>query len=297
MNRKLALWLLRNPLAAVVLIALLPLQPLFGLLCFVPGAICALFVLERGERAGTVVAVGSGLLMALTSAVLGRPAWISLALATWPLVPALLLAALLGRSASLTLVLQMAVLAGAMALVVLHLAVGDPQQLAWMRAYTQEMQDGAPAEWVDAGLVEMLVHTFWGWATLLTVLMALAGVCLARWWQSQLSQPGAFGKEFQSIQLGRVLGVASIAVLVAVLLTKNRLLADLMQLLLVALMLVGLAAVHRAVAGRKLSAGWLWTVYVTLVVPITSPFALLALSVWGFLDNWARSRLRATQPS
>lgn len=290
MNRTFALWLLRNPLAAVLLIALLPLQPLFGLLCFVPGAICALYVLEKGDRAGALVALGAVPLMALSSTILGRPIWMGLVLAVWPLLPGLLLASLLRRSQSLSMVLQVAVLCSVALLAVLHVAVGDPLQFAWMRDQAQTAQQDLPNGLVDDELVTQLARTFWGWATALTMLMAMSGVFLARWWQSEVREPGVFGREYRTLRLGRVLGAGAAVTLAAALATKSTTLSDMTEPFVVALILVGLAAAHRAAAGSGFGAGWLWLVYVALVLPITMPFTVMLLVGWGFVDNWRRSR-------
>jgi hypothetical protein len=127
------------------------------------------------------------------------------------------------------------------------------------------------------------------------VLLAMSALFLARWWQSLQPGEGSFGKEFQSIRLGLVLGAAAAIILVASQLTKIVLLDDLGRLFLGALMVVGLAAAHRMVAAGRLGAGWLWAIYVTLV--LVAPAMVAILAAWGFVDNWARSRTNTAQPA
>jgi hypothetical protein len=57
--------------------------------------------------------------------------------------------------------------------------------------------------------------------------------------------------------------------------------------------IVGLAAVHRAVADGKVGSAWLWVTYGTLV--LVAPFAVVALAAWGFVDNWLRSHATRIQ--
>jgi hypothetical protein len=39
-----------------------------------------------------------------------------------------------------------------------------------------------------------------------------------------------------------------------------------------------------------MAAGWLWAIYVLLV--IAAPVMVAAIAGWGFVDNWLRSRMR-----
>jgi hypothetical protein len=58
--------------------------------------------------------------------------------------------------------------------------------------------------------------------------------------------------------------------------------------LLGSLVIVGLAAAHRAVSQGKLAATWLWVIYAMLV--LVAPFAVVGLAAVGFVDNWLRSQ-------
>ncbi|MGL6222976.1 MAG: hypothetical protein ACRC6L_05275, partial [Steroidobacteraceae bacterium] len=111
---------------------------------------------------------------------------------------------------------------------------------------------------------------------------------MARWWQSLPERAGEFGAEFRQIRLGRALGLAALVVIGVSLFTQQALVDDIGRLFLGALVIVGLAAVHRAVAEDKLGAVWLWVTYATLV--FVAPFAVVGLAAWGFVDNWWRSQ-------
>ncbi len=306
MNRSLAKWLAGNLVGAVVVTALLGLLPLLGVgfAFFLPGAVPALIVLVRGTRAGLGVALGATGLLAASMLLFGRPMGVGLVYAAWVLGPPLALAVLLRRTESLSLCLQVATLVGAVLLVVLHVAFGDPEQFwaPFVRDLAQEMQKhGLPAEMLDEGLAETLARTLWGWVAVLTMLLAMCGLFLARWWQSLPEHAGSFGEEFRQLRIGRVLGVAAAVIVGAWLLPRLPVIGealprwplvdDLGRLFISALVIVGLAVLHRAVALGKLNTAWLWAAYALLV--ILPPAAVAGLAGWGFVDNWLRSQ-RAT---
>jgi hypothetical protein len=128
--------------------------------------------------------------------------------------------------------------------------------------------------------------------TVLTVLLAMCALFLARWWQARDGQPGQFGAEFQQLRLGKVLGGAAALAIAASLWSTRPLVDDLARLFMGALMIVGLAAAHRFKAAGRLNGAWLWAIYVLLV--LAAPVMVAALAGWGFVDNWLRSQ-RAAQ--
>lgn len=269
------------------------LLPLFGLgiLFFLPGAVPALVALKRSAREGLLVAFAASVLLAAAMWAGGRSLPVGLTYAAWLLAPPLLLAVLLARTQSLSLCLQVTTLVGVLLLVLLHLSFGDPAKFwaPFVRDLANEMQRrGLPLEIDTDMLVDVLARTLWGWIAILTMLLAVLALFLARWWQSQLGAAGGFGAEFRAVRLGRVLGVAAAAFVVAGLFVQAPLVDDLARLFVGALMVVGLAAAHRAKVEGSLAAGWLWAIYLLMITPLM-PFVVLALAGWGFADNWLRS--------
>jgi hypothetical protein len=296
-ERSFASWIVERPGPAVLVTGLLGLLPLFGLgfAFFLPGAVPALVALMRGPRAGLVVAAGASLLLALAMWSAGRPIPVGLIYSLWVLGPPLALAALLQRGGSLSLCLQVAVLAGAAMLLLLHATLGDPEKFwaPFVRDLSEQMQQrGLPMDLEKDGLVETLARTLWGWVTVLTVLLAMCALFLARWWQSRAGQPGRFGAEFQQLRLGVALGAAAAVAVAASLFSERPLVDDLARVFIGALMIVGLAAAHRFKASGRLGGAWLWLIYVLLV--LAAPITVAVLAGWGFVDNWLRSQ-RAAQ--
>lgn len=297
MNRSFASWISQNPGRAVIVTGLLGLLPLFGLgfAFFLPGAVPALVTLARGPRDGLSVALGATALLTLAMWMIGRPVPVGLIYSAWVLGPPLALAAIYGRTGSLSLCLQLAVLAGVVLLVVLHVSLGDPGKFwaPFVRDLAQEMERrGLPMDLEKDGLVETLARTLWGWVTALTMLLAMCALFLARWWQTLPEQAGRFGAEFQQLRLGVVLGTVGAVLIGASVLVDRPLVDDLERIFLGALMLVGLAAAHRFKATGRLNGAWLWAIYILLV--LAAPLMVAAMAGWGFVDNWLRSQ-RAAQ--
>jgi hypothetical protein len=296
MSRSFASWITENPGGAVFVTGLLGLLPLFGLgfAFFLPGAVPALVVLARGPRPGLAVALGATVLLTLAMWMIGRPVPVGVIYSVWVLGPPLALAVILGRTGSLSMCLQLAVVAGVLLLLVLHLSLGDPAKFwaPFVRDLAEEMQRrGLPMDIEKDGLAETLARTLWGWVTALTMVLAMCALFLARWWQFHQETPGRFGAEFQQIRLGLALGTVGAVLIAASIWTDQPLVDDLERIFLGALMLVGLAAAHRYKAAGRLGAGWLWAIYILLV--LAAPVMVAAIAGWGFVDNWLRSRVQA----
>jgi len=199
MNRSIANWLATNPGGAVFATGLLGLLPFFGIgfFFFLPGAVPALLALARGPRQGAMVAAGASLLLALAIWFIGRSVPVGVIYAFWVLGPPLALAWVLRRTGSLSLCLQLATLAGIGLLAVLHAALGDPTQF-WspvVRQLAQEMQRRGLS--LDDVFLDTLARGLWGWVTVLTLLLGMCAVFLARWWQHLSAESGSFGTEFR----------------------------------------------------------------------------------------------------
>jgi hypothetical protein len=204
-----------------------------------------------------------------------------------------LLGLLLKRTGSLNLCFQVAVLAAAAALVVVHLALPDPAGI-WtelLRRVLGSMADaGLRIEGDNEAMIQIWARTMWGALAALTLAIVLGSLFLGCWWQSLLEQPGRFGAEYRQLRLGRVLGLCVTALFVAAFFADSPLLASLAWVAFAALSFQGLAAAHRSKARGQLNRGWLAAIYVLLIVPLSMSVTVLALAVWGFADNWWRPR-------
>lgn len=275
--------------AATALLALL--LPLFGL---VSGAVVALFTLRRGVREGALLAglatLGVGLLGALA---LGTP---------WPALGTLLvlwfpvwgLAVLLRVSRSLSLTVAAAGLIAALVVLVIHAIVEDPAA-GWLELMTPFrdllVRDGVvepdAAEAVFAAIARWMTGTF----AAALVLQWMLGLFLGRWWQALLYNPGGFAQEFRAVRLHSVFGMVGLALLLLIGLTRGPgIIPDLLIVLIPLYLIQGLAVLHQFHHARGLHAGWLFGLYVLLVVFM--PHAEILVACVGLVDIWADLRAR-----
>ena len=295
MHRAIAAWLTERPSRAVIAVAfcgvLSQLLPPFTVLwCAVP----VLAALRFDARMGLLVAaIGSATaawtIYSLAPAVMPGT-FLGIALTFFgPLA----LGLLLKRTGSLNLTFQVAVLAVAALLAVVHAVLADP--VAVWTPLLNELLDSMQAagftlEGNRQAVVARWAASMWGALGAFALVTVFGSMLLGRWWETLLRAPGAFGAEYRNLRLGIALGVTVTVVFVLALVVAKPLISALAWLGFVALAFQGLAAAHRSRAGGRLNRGWLAAIYVLLVVPLSSAVTVVALAVWGFADNWLRPR-------
>ncbi|MBT8135899.1 MAG: hypothetical protein KJO54_02670 [Gammaproteobacteria bacterium] len=278
-------WLVARRYRMVLAATALALLPPLGI---VAQGVVVLAVLMRGLGEGILIAVLASVLMLIPAAATGAALEPLLLVAAANWLPALLLAAVLERSRSLSLTTQTGLVA-ICALVILFYAIGSPAE-SWYGILQQYV--AAMGQRIGNVPDEVLVASsriMTGIVGALTLLSSVAAVYIARWWQSLMTRPGAFGEEFRALRMGWVLGVVAGVVFIAAAVTRFALLENLTLVLVSGFMLHGLAVMHSiSIAG--LGSFWLAAVYILLIVAM--PFAELALAGLGFVDNWFNLRAR-----
>ncbi|MBP7900549.1 MAG: DUF2232 domain-containing protein [Gammaproteobacteria bacterium] len=267
--------------------ATLVLSP-FGVLS---GAAVALVTLAAGLvpglRALLASMAGAGLLTVFT----GQWSTFSLAvLEFW--LPAFALSVVLGASASLSRLLQVATGLMLLALVITYLWVGSPEAF-WLETMRQLLEawqvQGIAIEPTAASLlVEQLPAVLTMLVAMGLLLVWVTMAFLARWWQTRLYDMASFSTEFQAISLGNSLAVLMALMLVLVLFMPEQLLIqDALGVLSLIFMLQGLAVIHFWQRVKKVSQGWLILIYVLLGV---LPQMMMMVATLGWLENWINWR-------
>ena len=266
---------------------------------YLAAAAVALVTLHVGLLQGLQVLLIAAALTVLLYQLLGiHPAVVAImVLLMW--LPCWVLAAVLQVTRRLDRVLMAAVLIGAVMLFAVYVLLGDPvpwwiERLHDLRTWL-ESRELSVTNLTD----EQLLHDVAALMTGLVLASLLIGVrgslMLARWWQSRLVHPGAFGEEFCSLRLGYPVGLLTLAVMLAARFVSGsagELIAQLAMIMLVPYLLVGLAVVHSLVRQTRRSSVWLAVIYVLLAL---IPQATLLLAGGGLLDTWVdfRRRVRA----
>jgi hypothetical protein len=112
---------------------------------------------------------------------------------------------------------------------------------------------------------------------------------LARWWQSQLYNPGGFQKEFHQLRLSPIMSGVLI-VLLLVCFSFNELLGRWIPVLTVPFVMMALSLVHWMMSYQKLTGIWVFGFYILLLMLFQVIYPLLATV--ALMDSWFNLRAR-----
>lgn len=259
-------------------------------LSWLSGAALALVTLRKGATEGAVVIAGAlvgAALLAYLTVGSAMPAG-SFLLVLW--LPTWAVACVLRGTVSLATALESAAGLGLLAVLALHLLLGDATGwwsellLGQLRAVEAELE--AQQVEIIRGLIEYAVPYMTGLLVAAGLINLLIGLLFGRAWQARLYNPGGFRREFHALRLHRVTATVTAAVLLLVLVQGGPgLVTDLGAVLAVVYALAGLAAVHALVrlrGGGRVA----WLVAVYLLLAIRLPEMTVALAALGLLNAW-----------
>lgn len=280
-----AAWLVARPQNAVMGLAVTLLLPAPQL---TSGVIMVLLVLAQGTKLAVVEGCIAAAVLLTVSLLFGVSitSMASLMLGTW--LPVLLLAMLLLRARSLTLVMQVSVIVAILALMGFVIFVSDPT--AFWQPYLASM-----AELVEKNNLQLNMEMFT--AEVMTVSSVLAfwmlysvGLLLGYALYRRLpTQTGEFGR-FSDLNFGRVIAIAmALASLLAMVLGVAWI-QNLAFVMFVFFWLQGLAIVHWLHAEEVLPMAALVAVY--LLLPFLQILLMALLAVLGYTDAWFDFRRR-----
>lgn len=267
----------------------------------VSSAAVALVTLRRGAYEGLYVLVSSSVAAALLGIlVLGGYQFALLyGLVLW--VPIWLISIVLREGRHLSLAVEIAVLLGAIAVLVFY-GVQDKPAMLWESVLAQiakPMIDANP----DVP-IESLQQSLRAFARFMTGVIAagavygmLFGLFLGRWWQAALYNPGGFRQEFLALTTHPRLAIGSVLVVLAAWWTSGVLSEaawNVSILFFVLYTFIGTAVLHYLLARTKISHFLVPMLYVTLLL---IPHFMLPVAVLGLLDTWLNLRNKFSEIS
>jgi uncharacterized protein YybS (DUF2232 family) len=288
--QRLAVWLVARPERAVfILIAtfLLPITQILG------SAVLVLVILSQGPvRAALTagIAVGAILVLVLINTV-SITQLFQVVLKIW--LPGMILALLLQRMRSLTLLLQSTVLMAMIVIIGLYAVLGDPA------VYWYEVLQKIVVTWREAGLEQKAdlftqllpyapqmtgIFVSIGW--LLHVLALLIGYAAYINLPNQLDE---FGR-FSDLNFGRVLALVLALVSIAAMITAVIWAQNIALVLFMIFWLQGLALLHWLRGAGRLPTAVLAAVY--LLTVLLGPLLVTVVGVMGYTDAWFNYRAR-----
>lgn len=285
-----AAWLVARPERAVfVLIATFPL-PFTQIL---GSTVLVLLVLSRGiARAAQVAGISFLAILAMTLVTtVPVQTLIQIALTIW--LPGMLLAILLQRTRSLTLSLQITVLAALLVIVGLFIVAGD-SSANWQEVFKEFaslLRDNGKQQEADL-FIQLLPYAPYmrgfvvsiGW--LVHVVAFLAGYAA---YVSLAGKPGAYGR-VSEINFGQVLAAVLALTSIAAMVSSSVWLQNIALLLFAIFWLQGLAMLHWLRARGRFPSILLAAVYVLTV--LLGPLLVSVVGVMGYTDAWFDFRPR-----
>jgi len=257
------------------------------------GAVIALVTLAAGLQPGIRVLLATLLGGGFASFVLGSVNTLLLSGAEFWL-PAFILAVVLGKTRSLSLMIQVATSLLMVGLIAVYMVLGSPEN-TWL-GFLQQMLSIWTAEGitVEPEASSLMLEQMPKVLTMLVFMglyvVWLGMLFLGRWWQTRLYDAGSLGEQFRQLDLGaRLAWLLALLFVVVLFLPEQLLFQDMLGLLTVAFMLQGLAVLHQWVHVRGTGKGWLILIYILLGV---LPHMIVLVASLGWMENWTHWRTK-----
>lgn len=294
--QRLVAWLVARPQNAVLVLATTLLTPMLQVLS---GIVMVLLVLKHGIRLAVIEAVIAAALLLVIALIVGAPLAqiMESVLTTW--LPAVLLAAVILVTQSLTLTLQVSALVAVLLTLGFHLVVDDV--VAYWQPVTTYM-----LEWArENGLHEQaqLMQS----DPVMTANMVTIAIVLSSWMlyvlyllfgyrvYAQMSEDtGIFGR-FCDLNFGRVLALILAVTSLLAVASEIAPVQNIAFVMFAIFWIQGLAIVHWLHAEAQLPLFVVIATYMLMLMPMLNVFLILALAISGYVDAWFGFRSRSVK--
>ena len=299
--RALAAYIMRGRWPAItattaLAIASLLLPPVTSVIGYLSAAAVALVTLVQGTKEGLFNAVVATAVFAALGLVVGHPGFaLMFTIMLW--LPVWLLATFFGVSRSLAMTMTASAAFSGILLTVIYVVIADPAAswYNWISTEILPMLEESGITLPPAGELEPSLKEYsqvlTGWLFTSISFGWMVSVLIARWWQSLLYKPGAFGDEFRHLRLGLVVAAAGVVIALLSLLggQVGHWSTNLLFVAVGLFLLQGIAVGHALVKQTGANTAWLVAMY---VVVILSPAGMIFAAVMGLLDNGIDFRAR-----
>ncbi|MEM7431346.1 MAG: hypothetical protein AAF351_05330 [Pseudomonadota bacterium] len=291
---QLAAWLIARPQFAILALVITALARLFAVL---GAGVAVLLVLRQPAQVAALVIGAAAFILVAAGAFAGVPIVVNVQglIALW--VPAVLLALLLKKTRSVTLTLQLSVIAMIVIGTVIVLLIGDTL-VVWQSGidYLIAQADNAGAfeivEWVQANAALLA-----DWLTVVVItalwLTAVVGLMIGYWLSRKVG--GDDWGQICDVDFGKVVAVLLLVVAVVGMLTGNVWIQAIGAFLLVVFFIQGLMVVHWLLENGLAPVTAVITMYIILVLVLwlnLAQYVFAAMAVVGYIEAWLRYRRR-----
>ncbi len=139
---------------------------------------------------------------------------------------------------------------------------------------------------------DALLELMTGFAVSSMLLVWIASVLLAYWWQFLLLEPGGFKKSFTAIKLGKAIAVFGLVILAAAALVESSFVTELIIVLMTIFLFQGIATVHFLLSRLNEGKLFLFLFYGSLVLSPIVPLLPILVGVFGILESFIDLRGR-----
>lgn len=282
---------MRGRLEAILLASTLAMLSLIlaPLSIFSSGAI-ALVTLRKGAYEGLIILAISSLAAGVLATLIQVPYTFILlyVLVLW--LPIWLIATVLRVGRHISLAVEIAVLIGVVGVVAYYLFNTDPAAM-WKQVMPRMVPPNAPIEDVQK-MIDLMAPYMTGIAAAGAVSGMLLGLCLGRWWQALLYNPGGFKQEFLQLRVQPRLALICIGIIGIAVVSSGKISEiawNTTILMFVLYTFIGTAVLHTVFSRMKIGKYAVPMFYITLFL---IPHSLLPVALVGFGDTWLELRKR-----
>lgn len=263
---------------------------------WVSAAAIVLVTLVHGPQRGLVTTALSLMGAALFAYLIFATPQVAVVFVLIAWLPAWLLAVILRQTVSLAYSLQILTAVSLLAVVFIYMLFPDFGEL-WrepldlmVRQLAEQSDEFSLAElqqtedWVIGFLPGLFASSIM-FGTMLSLF-------LGRWWQSVFYNPGGFGKEFQSLNLGKVSALSAVALMLIAVFVDSVFALALVTVVMVLYSIQALSLLHAAIRIREIKTTWLFVVY---LIMFFIPHLLLLLMLAAMIDPWLDIRKRISR--
>ncbi len=275
----------RLPAFAVVF-GFLALALVFPLASIVSGAVLVCVTLQAGLRNGAMLVAMAALALAIVCYVfVGNPV-IGLYAAIAQLVPCLLLAAIFRNTRSLDITLQAAALIGALAFIVIDMAL-PANALFWQQVLKQILEPiflAANMPQVDVESNIATVSEYMTGIMIVSIVLVHSSLIFLGYWLNCVAHDcKQYKEDFKNIRLGKVLALLAIGLASAAVVLQSSYLAQLSGILTILFCIPGMSFIHTLCDSMTNSKLWLIISYLLIVFV---PQAIVIIILLGLFETF-----------
>jgi len=280
-----AKWLVARPHNAVlglVVTLLLPAPQLIS------GAVMVLLVLANGARLALIEAFVAAAILAAASLIIGGTLTSVVVLVAGSWVPVVLLVLLLVTMRSLTLTLQVSVIAAVASMLMFQIAV--PDQAAFWQPYLDIMSVAIKEAGLQLDTELLTAEVMTVSAVLVFWMFYTAALFIGYWLYRGLPRASVDFGRFRDLNFGRVIALTLAVISVLALVIGVTWLSNVAFVVFVMFMMQGLALVHWLHGEGILPIFAVVSVY--LLMPFLQVLLVIVLALIGYTDAWIGFRRR-----